>query len=206
MERIYLEGGGDIRKEENDDLDSRALSESKNKKVYVIDLTSNDEEKVAQYREPLEKYFKRLGAEEVGFVSTSESLSEIKEKLEEAGVIYIPGGDTATLIDNLKKKQIGELLINLESIIIGNSAGAMVLSREAICAYEGREIMEGLNIADINIDVHYDNTHDKILNNLSKDRDMYGIAEKGAIIWEDGNLKFIGDIYLFSQGKKEKIN
>ena len=92
--KIYLEGGGDIRKGENDILDKDALSKSKNKKVYVIDLTSNDQEKVAQYRESLKEYFKRLGAEKVGFVSTSESLDKIKKQLNEAGIVYIPGGNT----------------------------------------------------------------------------------------------------------------
>jgi len=204
--KIYLEGGGDIRKGENDHLDRKALNESKNKKVYILDLTSNDREKVAQYRLSLEEYFRRLGAKKVDFVSTSQSLNEIEEKLMSAGVVYIPGGDTEVLINNLKHRKISSLLINLESIFVGNSAGAMVLCNEAICAYEKRGIIDGLGLVGIAIDVHYDKTHDKKLNELSKKREMYAIPEGSAIIFKNGKLSFIGNIYKFSNKKKIKIN
>jgi|TARA_Y100000310_G_C20584758_1_gene764802 peptidase E len=202
--KIYLEGGGDIREGENDELDLAAIGCAKNKRVYVLDLTSNDEEKVAQYRSFFEQYFKRLGVEEIGFASLSESLEEIKGKLGEAGIVYLPGGDTEVLIDNLRQRKIGSLLENLESVIIGNSAGAMVLCREAICAKEGREIMEGVGVLDLAIEVHYDETHDEAMNELSEEREIYGVPEKGAIIAEDGNLEFVGEVYLFSKGKKER--
>jgi len=205
VKKIYLGGGADIRKGESDEIDKKALNEADNKNVLIINLTTNDKEKIISYRNYLDSYFNRLGAKNINFVSELNNY-DIKNNFESSGFLYIPGGDTQILIDNIKKKKLDSLIKNFKGIIMGNSAGAMILCNESICANEGREIMKGLGLVSLAIDVHYEHTHDKRLKELSKIRDIYAIPEKSLIVLKDNEKIYIGDMYLFSKGEKTKIN
>jgi peptidase E len=207
--RAYLIGGGDIKAGELEDIDRMALSEARNQIVYVIDLTSNDEEKLAKYRDFLTSYFKGVGAEEVRFISTENSLEAARERIGESGLVYIPGGDTGILAENLKKRKLGSFLKSLESVIVGNSAGALVACDEAVLTrdedVEETKVIGGMGLVPFSVDVHYDASHDVELIALSSEREIYGIPEGCAIVY-DGGKEFIGDIWKFSGGKKEKVH
>jgi peptidase E len=207
--KLYLIGGGDIKSGELEGIDKTSLAEARNRRVYILDLTSNDKEKLSKYREFLTSYFTKIGAEKVGFVSTANSLNEIKKEIKQSGLIYIPGGDTETLMNNLKKRNLGKVLKSFESILVGNSAGALAICREIILTKDEdvveTRVLNGLGLVPFSVDVHYDKTHDKELFELSKERDIYGIPERCAIVY-DRKLDFIGDVWRFSKGKKEKVN
>ena len=124
---VYLIGGGDIKAGDLQEIDKKALSQAQNKMVYVLDLTTNDENKLAQYRDFLTSYFQKIGADNIGFVSTSTSLEDIEKRIKESGLVYIPGGNTKLLLQNLEKRQIIPILKSLKSVIVGNSAGALAI-------------------------------------------------------------------------------
>lgn len=204
--KIYLEGGGSIREGTNDSLDKAAIKELSNKSVLVLNLTTNDPKKIKDYEEFLILHFNKLGLKEVHLASKLED-NELKETFKLVGLLYLPGGDTDILLENIKQKEIENLIKDFKGVVVGNSAGAMILCQEAICANDGREIEDYLGILKLSIDVHYDETHDKKLFQLSQERKMYAIPEKSAIVVdENGELNFMGKIYLFSNGKKEILN
>ena len=66
-------------------------------------------------------------------------------------------------------------------------------------------------MANVSCNVHYDSPHygrniDEQLLDASKEDEIYGIKEAAAIIIENDQLSFIGEVYLFKEGKKEKVN
>ncbi len=205
----YLIGGGDIRAGKLKTIDKDSLSRAKNTKVFIIDLTTNDSSKIEKYRTFLDSYFREIGAEDVGFVSLTSSARELRTKINRAGIIYIPGGDTKLLLQNIKKRKLVPLLKGLEAIIVGNSAGALALCKETILTKDedikNTEVVTGLSLVNFAVDVHYHKSHDAELLELSKKREIYAIPENCAIIY-NGKFNYIGRVYKFLNGVKEKIN
>ena len=70
---------------------------------------------------------------------------------------------------------------------------------------QNEKIIKGLGLVKFYMIAHYKEEFDKTLLKLSKDKNIYGVPEKSAIVI-DGNLEFIRDVYLFSKGRKHKIN
>jgi len=209
--KIYLNGGADIRKNESEDIDRRAFDEAKTNSVFVVNLTTNDKDKILEYKVSLKNYFKEFGAEKIYF-ATEVSDEEFIVKITNSGLIYLPGGDPDLLMENLRKRQVIQYFDNLDAVIIGNSAGAMVLCSEYVMTegdykdYINPHIVKGMGLVDMCIDVHYNNIHDKKLFELSRQRDIYAIPEKSIIVLNNEKLNFIGDVYLFSKGEKIKVN
>lgn len=104
-------------------------------------------------------------------------------------------------------------------IIVGNSAGALALSKTYVATGEQGgepkvEAAPGLGLVDFGITVHYKGpsttysvrSFDEVLKSLSErlKTGIYAIPERHALVWSDGSLNFVGDVYLFLQGEKTK--
>lgn len=202
--KIYLVGGrvssGGLR-----EIDTKALEESENKKIFVINLTTNDQEILNEKRERHKKYFEELGAEVTFISDLPDNPEQIEEKLNNSGLLYISGGDTEILIKNIKEMGLGPLIKNFKGVIEGNSAGAYLLCKEHVEKRESR-MKPGLGLINLRVKAHYNPELDSLLLRLSKGKKIYTISENCAIVWDNGEINFIGDIYLFSNGKKEKVN
>ncbi len=204
---IYLEGGGATLKEETIHIDRAAMQKAKKKSVYVLDLTGRDEEKIATYREFFKEYFKKIGGEEINFASVS-TVNEIKKGVQEAGVLYIPGGDTELLIENVKEKGLTESIKSFKGVIIGMSAGAYLMCSQYTKIREDKiDLINALGVLDFNMQAHYEEKFDPQLIELSKEKDIYAVTDKSAImVNEKRKPSFIGEVYLFSKGNKTKVN
>ena len=189
--KIYLIGGANIRNGETKELDLKAFSEADNKNVYVIDLTTNDEKKIKDYREFMTFYLKSLNAREINFLSDFKSHKEIKLKINRAGIVYGAGGDTEILAENIKKMKIAQIIKSFKGIILGNSAGAYLLCEGYVKIKDSQneKIIKGLGLVKFYMMAHYKEEFDKTPLKLSKDKNIYGVPEKSAIVI-DGNLKF----------------
>lgn len=206
MAKIYLVGGGDIVAGELKVIDSEAISNAENKSIYILDLTSNDKKLLAKYRGFLTSYFKEIGAKDVNFISESNSRQDIKRNFNNSGTIYLPGGNTETLLQNVKEKELVSLVKSFEGVIIGNSAGALVLCKDVVLTKDEdvkeTKVLDGVGLVDFGIDVHYDNSHDEELLELCNKRKIYGIPERSVVMINNGKLDFKGKIYEFNRGKK----
>ena len=204
--KIYLEGGGAILEEEAKEIDSQAVQDAEKKSVYVLDMTGKDEVKIAKYREFFVHYFKDMGAEEVNFASTS-SLEEIPNEIVAAGILYVPGGDTEYLIEQVHEKELVDVIKSFEGVIIGMSAGAYLICKEYTKIRKDEiNMISALEVVNIRMKAHYDEKFDSQLVKLSREEDIYGVSDKAVIIVKDKELTFIGDVYLFSKGEKTKVN
>lgn len=204
--KYYLIGGGDIRNGDLKSIDQDALSYARNKDVFVVDLTTNDLEKIKKYQNFLKSYFKELGADNVSFIT---DYDDYESHLKSAGLIYIPGGDTEVLLENIECRGVLPIFKSIDAVVVGNSAGALVLCAEVILTKDEdvleTKVLPGLNLVPFSVDVHYDLSHNAELNVLSIDRDIYAIPENCAIVY-DGDFNFIGPVYKFSKAQNKKIN
>jgi peptidase E len=203
--KIYLIGGGDVKEGKTKEIDTKAFADADNKNVFVLNLTTNDKQKITEYINFLNSYFKELGATNVSFASELNS-DKIIDQLNNSGLLYIPGGDTELLIKNVGDKGLDKYIKNYKGVIVGNSAGAYLMCSEYIKIRDsGIERFDSLGLVDARMKAHYTEEFDSTLNELSEEIDIYGVPECSALVWNNG-LNFIGDIYLFSKGQKTKVN
>lgn len=123
----------------------------------------------------------------------------VEEKINNADIIYIDGGDTLKLLDYVKKYSIDILLkkaYEKGTILVGKSAGAILLSKAGLSdSYILRgekdtyEFVEGLNIEPIIICPHYTKEKQEIIKDkLTKKEIVYGIPNQTALIIKDHKI------------------
>lgn len=120
----------------------------------------------------------------------------VEEKINNADIIYIDGGDTLKLLDYVKKYSIDILLkkaYEKGTILVGKSAGAILLSKAGLSdSYILRgekstyEFVDGLNIEPIIICPHYTKEKQSIIKDkLKKKEIVYGIPNQTALVIKD---------------------
>ena len=207
--RLYFIGGGDIANRELKEIDNVIISNTDKKNILIFSWTTDDQEKLDKYCSFMTSYFKKLGINDVVFASLDDSAENLKKKISNSSMIYIPGGNTEYLLQRIKEKDLSRMLRTYDRIIAGNSAGALAMCREVILTKDKdtprTKVVEGMGLVDFSVDVHYNEIHEKELLELSKGRNIYAIPERCALVYDNGRVSFIGDGYLFSEGKKKKV-
>ena len=129
----------------------------------------------------------------------------VKEKINKADIIYIGGGDTVKLLNDIKEYKIDELLVeayNRGCVLAGTSAGAILLSNSGysdsyILRGESNkyEFIKGLGLSNINFCPHYHSSKEKD-NELESDlkefkKPVYCLENCTALEILDNNVKTI---------------
>jgi len=126
----------------------------------------------------------------------------VEDKIFNADIIYIDGGDTLKLLDYVKKFSIDILLkkaYEKGTVLVGKSAGAILLSKKGLSdSYILRgerntyEFVKGLNIEPIIICPHYSIEKNKIIKEKLKEKEIvYGIPNQTALIIKDHKIEKI---------------
>ena len=203
-------GGVDVLNFQVSPLDHRWLADANGKSICIVDLTSNDVTSRPHIKSIMVSHFSKLTDSKLDFVSEQPSQEDLLKVFENAGAIYIPGGDTEALLDNLAAQDLSSILRSSAVPIVGNSAGALAICNEVVLTSDA-DIMtplvrEGLGLVPFSIDPHYDSTHDMELFELSVGREIYGLPEHSGIISEERSIEFVGPVWRFLDGRKERAN
>ena len=218
MPKLYFLGGEDVIKGDST-VHKKIFNDIGGlPSVLIFHWTTESADKTDRYRDIIVNYFQNLGLRKIIFAELSDSFQEIQEKIETSDVIYLPGGNPKLLIDRMKDAKVDNLLRNYNKVIIGNSAGALALCKDYAIIKGQDETLKtgvghGLGLVDFSVSVHYKSSKhsglspDQELKTLSEKTEtkIYAVPEQGALIYENGNFKFIGNISLFAKGKKNKI-
>ncbi len=97
-------------------------------------------------------YFSHCGFEEVLFLAKTDPENDIQRRFSEVDVIYLPGGDTEVLYRELKQRALQDRLLEFSGVIIGNSAGAIVLAKGG---WGDGKLDTGFDLVDFYVSVHY---------------------------------------------------
>jgi len=176
MKKIILIGGGEVGRGnssyETKEIDEEIvkLTKTSNPTFLFIGLASSFSD---SYYDTMKKIYKNLGCI-CTYLKKKNILNNpdiVKEKIQSADIIYICGGDTVKLINDIKEYQIDSLLkkaYEKGTILAGISAGAILLSKGGfsdalILRNESTKntYLKGLDFVDINFCPHYDKSSKK---------------------------------------------
>ena len=149
---IILQGGEDVKRRTNESLFRNVRELSNTGKILVIPWTSDSIEKETDYSKVFEDYFSHCGFDRVSFLAKSDPENEIQRKFSEVDTIYLPGGDTGILYREIKQRALKDRLFEFSGVIIGNSAGAIVLSKGG---WGDGKFYPGFGLVDFYVSVHY---------------------------------------------------
>ena len=199
MKKLVCIGGGEIPRYKNGillpyetkeiDEEIVRLSNKMNPKFLFISIASSHPE---EYFEGIKKVYEKLGCI-VSHLDINKSYDDVKKDILNTDIIYIGGGNTKYLMEQLKEKRIDKLLIEAYSsgiVCSGLSAGSYCWFN---CNYD---LIEGMNVINAVNCVHYDQkdeTAKEKLYNVVKEKGLTGYAIDNCVALEfiDGNVKVI---------------
>ena len=149
---IILQGGEDVKRKTNETLFKGVRKLSSSGKILVIPWTSDSPVKEAEYSKVFSDYFSYCGFKEVLFLAKTDPENDIQRKFSEVDVVYLPGGDTEVLYRELKQRALQYRLLEFSGVIIGNSAGAIVLAKGG---WGDGKFHTGFGLVDFYVSVHY---------------------------------------------------
>jgi peptidase E len=210
MPKYYLLGGENTHKRDAEEINQRAFNDAgESPRVLVFSWARASFDRTYPKSQLLFNYFRSLGSSTVNTVDYSCTLEEIKEKISETDLIYFTGGVPSVLVERLKKSGIRSLLGNFEGIIVGRSAGALSLCRKCVitCRRTSEiKVIYGLGLVDLTLKAHYKLCNDEKLIILSKNEEFFAVPKDSAIVYDNGNLSFINNVYLFRNGKRQTVS
>jgi len=180
----------------------------KGKSVTFIP-TASVVEKIVFYVKSGKKALEKMGLVVDELEISSASQEEIMEKLTKNDYIYITGGNTFFLLQELKRSGAGKIIaeqVNNGKLFIGESAGAMIVSANIEYAQKLDSIkkapdlknFESMGLVDFYPVPHHTNAPfkksvEKILEQYESDLKLYPISNSQAILVEDGSVTVKGD-------------
>ncbi len=210
MAKLYFLGGENIVRRDAREINRLAFQDAGGTPaVLVFPWARASFDRAFSRRKRLFNYFRSLGARTVTFAEYSESRGEIAEAMGHSDVVYLTGGQLSVLIARLKSKGVDELLRGYKGVVVGRSAGALALGR--LCPVKDRnkgaaKTVLGLGLVDISVKVHYKPSADSELLRLSKSGKVYALPEGAALVFNNGLMSFVGDVFLFENGEKNAVN
>ncbi|WP_323588107.1 peptidase E [Aliarcobacter butzleri] len=176
-------------------------------KTVTFIPTASKVEKVIFYVNSGKKALQKLGLIIDELDISTASNDEINSKLRNNDFIYITGGNTFFLLQELKKTGADKIIIdeiNKGKLYIGESAGAIVTSANVEYAKRMDDVKKapnltefsGLNLVDFYVIPHYTNfpfekTVEKIIEDYSSKLNLSPISNKDAILVVDNKIDFI---------------
>ncbi len=217
MKKIMLIGGGEVGRGrtsyETKEIDEEIvkMSNKDNPTFLFIGLASSFSD---SYYDTMKKIYRELGCT-CTYLKKKNIINNpdiVKEKIANADIIYICGGDTVKLLEDIKNYEIDILLkdaMNNGTVLAGISAGAILLScggySDALIIRgesDDYKYLDGLGFVNLSFCPHYKS-------NLEKDKSLLEYLEDNENIkmycLEDCTaLKIIDDKYQVIKSNKEK--
>lgn len=136
----------------------------------------------------------------------SDTKTEAKLKIEEADILYLPGGLPDKMMERIIEFDLKKIIQQHRGVIMGFSAGAMIqISDYHITPYEDYEsfgYFKGLGlIHSFDIEVHFNSTRlqlDCINRSINETgRPVYAMEDEGALIVADGKVAMVGLVHYY---------
>jgi len=207
MPKLYFLGGENVAKRDAREINEVAFRDAgEAPAVMVFPWARASFDQAYKRRKRLFDYFRSLCACNVDFVDYSDAYEEITRKVECSDLIYLPGGLASVLVERLKNRSVDQLLRKYDGVVVGRSAGALALGKNCVVTTNRRnptsKMIRGIGLVDFSVKAHYNHSKDDALKTLSKKETIYAIPERSALVYDDGCLSFMGEVYLFQNGKK----
>jgi peptidase E len=209
--KLYFLGGENVAKRDSREINETAFHDAgEAPAVVVLPWARTSFDSVYKRRKRLFDYFRNLGACTVDFAEYSDTLEEITRKIEGSDLIYLPGGQASVLVERLQNKSVDKLLRKYKGVVVGRSAGALALGKKCVVTKNRRnptaQMISGIGLVDFSVKAHYKPSKDNALRMLSKKEKIYAIPERSALVYDNGTLSFMGNVYVFQNGEKTRVD
>lgn len=195
------------------------------KKVFILafsfaaEYINSPEEWIQAYGQPEGEYYTPMlkaltsygvGEEEISWGNYFEdSPRALQAKINEAEVLFLPGGAPDEFFDRLKEKNLIDAIQQFKGTILGFSAGAMVQIQDFHIIeddhYKEYSYHEGLDLlTDFDVEVHFekdDSTMQASIQRCLKEKKkvVYGIRNAGAVIVEGDSILTLGEVEKYEK-------
>ena len=227
MKKLVLIGGGEIGRGttsyETKEIDEEIvkMTNKEHPNFLFIGLASSYSD---SYYDIIKKIYKNLGCE-TSYLKKKNIINNpdiTRNKITSADIIYIGGGDTIKLLNDIKEYNLEILLkkaYEKGTVIAGISAGAIILSNEGFSdslilrgESNNYSFIKGLNFTNINICPHYNQDIKKKeeLEEQIQNKEIYALENCTALKIIDNEISVLKsqsdkNIYLINNTKKEKL-
>jgi peptidase E len=209
MPKLYLLGGENVFKRTAKEVNEIAFQDAGSPlAVAVFGWAKASFDRDYRKRANLTDYFTSLGASTVEFIEYSYSKELIAQKIASSNLIYLTGGLVTALIERLKRMGVDDVLRSYHGVIVGRSAGALVLCKKCVITNrhsKAASVIDGLGLTDFILKAHYKPQSDDTLLLLSKHQSIYAVPARSALVYENGKLSIINKAFLFDKGIKQDL-
>ncbi len=210
MRKLYFLGGENVLRRDARNFNASAFqSAGGSPNVLVFSWARPSFDVSYKRRTNVENYFRILGAKTVSFAGYSDSFEELKSKIDECELVYLTGGQLGVLLTRLKSRGVDRLLRDFDGVIVGRSAGALVMGADCLVTNrysKRRKVSKGLRFVDFSVKVHYESWQDNLLIDYSKNRRVFAIPRGSGVIFALDKISFVGEVFLFNNGAKMKVS
>jgi dipeptidase E len=206
MPKLYLLGGENVSRRNAKEINQSAIEDTEQPRhVLVFAWARASFDRNYQKRKLFVDYMRSLGAGSVDFVEYSEG-DNVKEKVVASNLIYLTGGQPSILMERANIVGLEPLLRNYRGVVVGRSAGALALCSRFISTirYNSKvQVVNGLGLVDVTLKVHYTPQKDEALKRFSLKSPIFAVPQASALVYDDGKLSAIGEVYLFRDGERQ---
>lgn len=130
--------------------------------------------------------------------------AEVETALQNADLVYVAGGNTYFLLQEMKRTNFFEIVCNLDAVYVGASAGAIVLCPDIayIADLDDRalapdlEDTRGAGVVDFRILPHMDDVRikpqlDRIIADWRHDMPLVKLTDAEAVAWNEGRWRVV---------------
>jgi peptidase E len=209
MAKLYFLGGENVFKRDAKEVNAAAFQDAGSApNVLVFSWARASFDASYRRRKLLVEYLRSLGAESVIFADYSSTTEEITSSIATSDLIYLTGGQTSILATRLRSKRVDRLLRSYAGVVVGRSAGALVLGKKCLVTnrYSGlRRAVKCLGLVDFSVKAHYNPSQDALLRAFSLKEKIYAIPQRSALVYGGGELSVVGEVFLFENGEKTAV-
>jgi peptidase E len=205
-------GGGNYARGEIELIDQKLFELTQPKSMTVVPFATTLPRRKEHF-DVISTNYRKFGLRQITLVEESLNTSAAVEMLNGVDAIYLTGGWPEKLIDMIQRKNMTGPIHNHPGTIIGISAGALALCKECLITkdedYPETMIVDGLGLVDFSVEVHYDPAdpeREAELVTLSLGRTIYALPDGSGMITGHKEPILINPIYLFKDGRRERIN
>jgi peptidase E len=210
MAKLYFLGGENVAIRDAKEINASAIADSGAfPKVLVFSWAKPSFDRFFSRRKRFANYLRTLGAESISFAEYADNPEGIAAKVSSANLIYLTGGQPRILMVRLKKVGVDRLLEKYSGVIVGRSAGALVMGKNFLVTNRysrTHSVVEGLGMVDFSIKAHYDPSQDRLIRDFSCRNAVYAIPQGSALVYHDGVLSSFGSVFLFKNGEKTSFS
>jgi cyanophycinase len=146
------------------------------------------------------EHFARLGADVVGAPDVRSDPAGALQALRSARLLVLPGGSPSRLLSVLRDTPVGAVVTGLvadDGVVLGSSAGAMVLCAWTVLPEHGPTVAPGLGVVPgLLVVPHWTGGQVDWLRAVEDgpgaDVTVLGVPEESGVVWRDGVLTAVG--------------